>query len=63
VWIGRWGWLPATVVFFGVMALFIRTKYQGEYLEVLYLMAGVLMIAAYWLFCYFPKYKLFHFKD
>ena len=63
VWIGRWGWLPVTVVFFGFMALFIQTKYQGEYLEVLYLMAVVLMIAAYWLFCHFPKYKLFHFKD
>ena len=63
VWIGRWGWLPVTVVFFGFMALFIQTKYQGEYLEVFYLMAVVLMIAAYWLFCHFPKYKLFHFKD
>ena len=63
VWIGRWGWLPVTVVFFGVMARFIQTKYQGEYLEVFYLMAVVLMIAAYWLFCHFPKYKLFHFKD
>ena len=63
VWIGRWGWLPVTVVFFGFMALFIQTNYQGEYLEVFYLMAVVLMIAAYWLFCHFPKYKLFHFKD
>ncbi len=60
VWIGRWGWLFVTVVFFAVIGFFYN--YQGGNVTVLYLLAIVLAIAAYWLFCRFPKYKLFHFK-
>lgn len=61
VWIGRWGWLFVTVVFFAVIGFFYN--YQGGNVTVLYLLAIVLAIAAYWLFCRFPKYKLFHNKD
>lgn len=60
VWIGRWGWLFVTVVFFAVIGFFYN--YQGGNVTVLYLLAIVLAVAAYWLFCRFPKYKLFHFK-
>ena len=62
VWIGRWSWLFVTVVFFAVIALFNQIYYQGGNGAVFYLMAAALTIAAYWLFCRFPKYKLFHFK-
>ena len=63
VWIGRWAWLFVTMVFFAVTALLLRGNYQGWDVTVFYLLAVVLAIAAYWLFCRFPKYKLFHFKD
>lgn len=63
VWIGRWAWLFLTVVYFAVLALLLRENYQGWDVPVFYLMAIVLAIAAYWLFCRFPKYKLFHNKD
>ena len=62
VWIGRWAWLFVTVVFFAVIGLFIQINYQGGNVALFYLLAVVLAIAAYWLFCRFPKYKLFHFK-
>ena len=63
VWIGRWSWLFVTVVFFAVIGFFIQTNYNGvDALAVFYLLAVVLAVAAYWLFCRFPKYKLFHFK-
>lgn len=62
VWIGRWAWLFVTMVFFAVTALLLRGNYQGWDVTVFYLLAVVLAIAAYWLFCRFPKYKLFHFK-
>ena len=63
VWIGRWAWLFVTVVFFAVIGLFIQINYQGGIVTVFYLLAVVLAIVAYWLFCRFPKYKLFHNKD
>ena len=63
VWIGRWAWLLVTIVFFAVTALLLRGNYQGWDVTVFYLLAVVLAIAAYWLFCRFPKYKLFHNKD
>ena len=63
VWIGRWAWLFVTVVFFAVIGLFIQINYQGGNVALFYLLAVVLAIAAYWLFCRFPKYKLFHNKD
>lgn len=63
VWIGRWAWLFVTIVFFAVTALLLRGNYQGWDVTLFYLLAVVLAIAAYWLFCYFPKYKLFHNKD
>ena len=63
VWIGRWAWLFVTMVFFAVTALLLRGNYQGWDVTVFYLLAVVLAIAAYWLFCRFPKYKLFHNKD
>ena len=62
VWIGRWAWLFVTVVFFAVIGLFIQINYQGGNVALFYLLAVVLAIAAYWLFCRFPKYKLFHNK-
>ena len=53
-----------TVVFFAVIGFFIQTNYNGgDALAVFYLLAVVLAVAAYWLFCRFPKYKLFHNKD
>lgn len=55
------GGLFVTVVFFAVIGFFYN--YQGGNVTVLYLLAIVLAIAAYWLFCRFPKYKLFHNKD
>lgn len=63
VWIGRWAWLFVTMVFFAVTALLLRGNYLGWDVAVLYLLAVVLAVAAYWLFCRFPKYKLFHNKD
>jgi hypothetical protein len=63
VWIGRWAWLFVTVVFFAVIGLFIQINYQGGNVALFYLLAVVLAIVAYWLFCRFPKYKLFHNKD
>ena len=64
VWIGRWSWLFVTVVFFAVIVFFIQTNYNGgDALAVFYLLAVVLAVAAYWLFCRFPKYKLFHNND
>lgn len=63
IWIGRWSWLFVTVVFFAVIALFNQINYQGGNVALFYLLAVVLAIAAYWLFCRFPKYKLFHNKD
>ena len=63
VWIGRWAWLFVTVVFFAVIGLFIQINYQGGNVALFYLMTVVLAVAAYWLFCRFPKYKLFHNKD
>ena len=62
VWIGRWAWLFVTVVFFAVIGLFIQINYQDGNVALFNLLAVVLAIAAYWLFCRFPKYKLFHFK-
>ena len=41
---------------------FIQINYQGGNVALFYLLAVVLAIAAYWLFCRFPKNKLFHFK-
>ena len=63
VWIGRWAWLFVTNVFFAVTALLLRGNYQGWDVTLFYLLAVLLAIAAYWLFCRFPKYKLFHNKD
>ena len=63
VWIGRWAWLFVTVVFFAVIGFLTNLNYQVGYVPVFYLMAVVLAVAAYWLFCRFPKYKLFHNKD
>lgn len=64
VWIGRWSWLFVTVVFFAVIGFFSQTNYHAEDGPmVFYLLAVVLAVAAYWLFCRFPKYKLFHNKD
>ena len=63
VWIGRWGWVSVAVVFFAVIALFIKADYRGADVAVFYLLAVALTIVAYWLFCRFPKYKLFHFND
>lgn len=63
VWIGRWAWLFVIVVFFAVIGVLNQTNYQGWAVAVFYLLTVVLAVAAYWLFCRFPKYKLFHNKD
>lgn len=65
VWIGRLGWLFVAVVFF-VLTFGILDNYDGSFtLPVIQLCALILLliVAAYWLFCRFPQYKLFHFKD
>lgn len=66
VWIGRWGWLLVTIVFFAVAADILGSHYHGRlYLLaiLLYALTVLLTLFAYRLFCRFPKYKLFHFKD
>lgn len=62
VWIGRWAWLFVTVVFFAVIGLFIQINYQGGNVALFYLLAVVLAIAAYWLFCRFPNTNCFTIK-
>lgn len=67
VWMGRrLGWLFVAVVFFGLVAVFaggFSPDVTGWPLPLLVLSMALATVAAYWLFCRFPKYKLFHFKD
>jgi len=66
VWLGRLGWPLVLAVFFGLLALALNTVKIGvpdiNRFLFTYLVPAAFTIGSYWLFCRFPKGKLFHFK-
>ena len=62
VWIGRWGWLFVTVAFFVLIGLYDLVTLVFN-MPIFLPLAILLTVGAYWLFCRFPQYKLFHSKD
>ncbi len=66
VWLGRLSWMLVLTVFFGLLALALNAVKIGvpdiNRFLFAYLVPAAFTIGSYWLFCRFPKSKLFHFK-
>ncbi len=67
VWLGRLSGVLVLAAFFGLIALALNSVEIGtrdfNLFLFTYLVPAAFTIGSYWLFCRFPKSKLFHFKN